>query len=314
MSSKRVLIKVQDNILVLPFDNLPRRGSAPQLNPSRSAKTILRKPSPLKGYQFEPHKDKTFLTSIKTERESVPLRQRTPSPPDRKKAKKNESMVIVVPQLPEYSSPFKQRTVNTERTLLKPKFNSKSAVKLPPLSHNVSMLNDRNNNNQVAQMPKSKNYDYEGIESARFVPAVPWDATRNLLEKSRARILENNTNLGRIMNTEWLDKEKEREEIWGKQNEFMRRLDATRDAIRNQHRMISKYIVKNLKTIDSLEKKHYDPVKNYDGIRYLLERPMELVGPKWNTFKKNGVVYYRRRLKNEEGDEQPKDEIYDEEF
>jgi len=60
------------------------------------------------------------------------------------------------------------------------------------------------------------------------------------------------------VNTEWLDKEKEREETWEKQNELMRMLDKTRDAIRNQHKMISKYMVKNLKTIDSLEKKHYD--------------------------------------------------------
>ena len=40
-----------------------------------------------------------------------------------------------------------------------------------------------------------------------------------------------------------------------------------------------------------------------DGIRYLLEKPIELRGAKFYTFKKNGVVYYRRRLKNEEGDE-----------
>ena len=98
-------------------------------------------------------------------------------------------MVIVIPQLPEYSSPFKQKTINSERkseSSIKPKFHSKSVVKLPPISHNVSTLVNESKT-------KSKHSDFEGIESARFMSAVPWDATRSLLEKARTRILENNT-------------------------------------------------------------------------------------------------------------------------
>jgi len=143
----------------------------------------------VKGYgAVDVHKDSTFLTSIKTERASVPLKQRTPSPPNKSQPKKNESMVIVIPQLPEYSSPFKAKTINSERKsepFIRPKFHSKSVVKLPPISHNVSAI--------VNEKQKSKHSDFQGIESAKFVPAVPWDATRSLLEKARARILEDNT-------------------------------------------------------------------------------------------------------------------------